>query len=457
MLPGNKMSAVELRASLSLAAIFGLRMLGMFIILPVFAIYAEHLKGGNNLTLVGVALGAYGLTQAILQIPFGWLSDRYGRKPVIYFGLAVFATGSFVAAAADNIYIVILGRVLQGAGAISAAVIAMVADLTREEQRTKAMALIGSTIGLTFAVSLVASPWLNQLVGVPGIFAMTGVLSLLAVGVVYAIVPDVSVPDAAAEVQPAPGFMHIMRNAQLARLNFGVLALHAVLMALFIVIPLSLRDAGFALDRHWQVYLPVMLGSFVLMLPAILLAERRGHVKGVFVGAVALLFVGQLTMPWLLEGVAPIALFLLIFFTAFNVLEAMLPSLTSKLAPAGAKGAAIGVYSSVQFLGTFLGAASGGFLYQHFGARGVFVFDAVLLAAWLLLAAGMRAPQRILTRSYSVPLLDTAQARSLSARIGAQPGVREVQLVAGAHTAYLKVDAAGYNEEVVLRLIADAT
>ena len=454
----HKMSAVELRASISLASIFGLRMLGMFVILPVFAIYAEHLKGGNNLTLVGVALGAYGLTQAILQIPLGWLSDRYGRKPVIYFGLAVFALGSFVAAVADDIYIVILGRVLQGCGAISAAVIAMVADLTREEQRTKATAMIGSTIGLTFAVSLVASPWLNQMIGVPGIFAATGVLSLLAMIVVYAVIPDVPSPDPGRAAHAAPGFAQVLRDPQLARLNFGILALHAVLMALFIVVPLALRDAGLAVDQHWHIYLPVMLGSFVLMLPMILLAERRGHVKSVFVGAIGLLLLGHLTMPWLLGGVTEISVFLLIFFTAFNVLEAMLPSLTSKLAPPGARGTAIGVYSSVQFLGTFLGAVSGGFLYQHFGARGVFVFDAVLLAAWLVLAAGMRAPpRRMLTRAYSIPLLDSVQARSLSERLGAQPGVREVQLAAGERTAYLKVDAAGFDEQLVLRLIEDVT
>ena len=457
MHPGNKMSAAELRASLSLASIFGLRMLGMFVILPVFAIYAEHLKGGDNLTLVGLALGAYGLTQAILQFPFGWLSDRYGRKPVIYIGLAIFALGSFVAAAADDIYIVILGRVLQGSGAISAAVIAMVADLTREEQRTKAMAMIGSTIGLTFAVSLVASPWLNQLIGVPGIFAMTGVLSLLAMAVVYAVIPDVPAPDAAPAPRVAPGFARVLRDPQLARLNFGILALHAVLMALFIVVPLSLRDAGLAVDHHWQIYLPVMLGSIVLMLPLMLIAERRGHVKPVFAGAIALLLLGQMTMPWLLHGVTGIAVFLLIFFTAFNLLEAMLPSLTSKLAPPGARGAAIGVYSSVQFLGTFIGAVSGGFLYEQFGARGVFVFDAVLLSAWLVLAAGMQAPARVLTRTFTIPLLDSAQARSLSARIEAQPGVREVQLAAGERTAYLKVDAAGFDEQVVLGLIEDAT
>jgi MFS family permease len=449
------MTAAELRASIGLAGIFGLRMLGMFVILPVFAIYAEQIKGGDNLTLVGVALGAYGLTQAILQIPFGWLSDRYGRKPVIYWGLAVFAFGSFVAAAADSIYIIILGRVLQGAGAISAAVIAMLADLTREEHRTKAMAMIGSTIGLTFALSLVASPWLNRVIGVPGIFALTGVLSLLAVGVVYAVIPDVPEQAAPHPAHATPRFAQVLWDPQLARLNFGILALHAVLMALFIVVPLSLRDTGLAVDHHWQVYLPVMLGSFALMLPAILIAERRGHVKTVFVGAIGLLLLGQLSMPWLLDSSGKIIAFLLIFFTAFNLLEAMLPSLTSKLAPPGAKGTAIGIYSSVQFLGTFLGAVSGGFLYQHFGARGVFVFDALLLAAWLLFALGMQAPGLILTRVYTIPVLDSAQARALTQRLEAQPGVREVQLAAGERTAYLKVDATGFDEQHVLRLIAD--
>jgi MFS family permease len=454
MPPRDGMNAAELRASVGLAGIYGLRMLGMFVILPVFAIYAEQLRGGANLTLVGVAIGAYGLTQAILQIPFGWLSDRYGRKPVIYCGLAIFALGSFGAASADSIYGVILGRVVQGAGAISAAVIAMTADLTREEHRTKAMALIGSTIGLTFALSLVVSPWLNQVIGVPGIFALTGGLSLLAVGVVYAVIPDVP-EDARIAAPAAPRFAQVWWDPQLARLNFGILALHAVLMALFIVVPLSLRDSGLAVDHHWHVYLPVMLGSFALMLPAILIAERRGHVKTVFVGAISVLLLGQLSMPWLLDSSAKIVAFLLIFFTAFNVLEAMLPSLTSRLAPRGAKGTALGIYSSVQFLGTFIGAASGGFLYQHFGARGVFVFDALLLAAWLVLAFGMHAPGRVLTRAYAIPVLDSGRARALVQRIEVQPGVREVRLSAGERTAYLKVDATGFDEQHVLRLIAE--
>ncbi len=452
--PGNRMTVAELRASISLAGIFGLRMLGMFVILPVFAIYAEHIPGGNNLTLVGIALGVYGLTQSVLQIPFGWLSDRCGRKPVIYFGLAIFAAGSFVAAAADNIYIVILGRVLQGAGAISAAVMAMAADLTREDQRTKAMAMIGMTIGLTFAVSLVASPWLNQVIGVPGIFAMTGVLSLLAMIVVY-LIPDAHSTQAQEAALAAPSFAKVLREPQLARLNVGIFVLQAVLMALFVVVPLALRDIGLAVDHHWQVYLPVMLGSFVLMVPGILMAEKYGRVKAVFIASIAMILGGQLAMPWLLAGVVPIAFFLLIFFTAFNVLEAMLPSLISKLAPPGAKGMAIGIFSSVQFLGTFVGAAGGGFLYQHYGARGVFVFDAVLLAAWLALAAGMQAPRSVRTRTYAIPVLDSTQANSLLVRLQAQPGVLEVILAAGGRTARLKVDATGYDERVVLRLIED--
>jgi len=390
----DRMSPAELRASLGLAGLFGLRMFGMFVILPVFAIYAgEHLAGGNNLALVGVAIGAYGFTQAILQIPFGWLSDRYGRKPVIYCGLVAFAVGSFVAALGGSIYVVIFGRMLQGVGAISAAVIALLADLTRDRHRVKAMAMIGSTIGATFAVSLVVSPWLNGLIGVPGIFVLTGVLALAAIGIVHVLVPDPPSRIAARDGADAAGFGAVLRNAQLARLNFGILALQAVLMAQFVLVPLALRQVGLAVDHHWQVYLPVMFGSFVLMLPAILIAERRGRIRAVFLGSILLLLCGQFAMPWLLGGVREIALFLLIFFTAFNVLEALLPSLVSKLAPASAKGSAIGVYSSVQFLGTFIGAASGGFLYQHFGPRGVFAFDAVMLAAWWLVALGMRVPE----------------------------------------------------------------
>ena len=385
------MTPLELRASIGLSGIFGLRLLGMFVILPVFAIYAERLPGGDNLTLVGLAIGAYGLTQALLQIPFGWWSDRYGRKPVVYIGLVIFAIGSFVAALAPDIYMVIFGRMLQGAGAISAAVIAMTADLTREDQRAKAMAMIGSTIGVAFALSLVASPWLDRMIGVPGIFALTGILALGAMLVMWRVIPD------APQNPPAPGralkdFWHVLTDPQLARLNWGIFALHAVLMALFIVVPFGLRDAGLPVGEHWQVYLPVMLGSFVLMMPAVLQAGNPVLLRRWFIVSIAVLLAAHLALPWLEGSVWLLSLFLLAFFAPFNALEAMLPTLTTRLAPLHAKGTAIGLYSTIQFFGTFLGASAGGILYKNWGPVAVVAFDAVLLAIWLILAIGMRVP-----------------------------------------------------------------
>lgn len=449
-----RMSSQELRAAASLASIFGLRMLGMFVILPVFAIYAEGLPGGDNLTLVGIAIGVYGLTQAILQIPFGWWSDRYGRKPVIYAGLAVFAAGSFVAALGLHIWVVILGRVLQGAGAISAAVMAMAADLTREQHRTKAMAIIGSTIGATFAFSLVLAPWFNRMIGVPGIFVMTGVLVLIAIWVVYAVVPDV--PE---HIEPRDSrgglreFLNVLRDPQLARLNYGIFTLHAVLMALFIAVPLELRAAGLSVDHHWEVYLPVMVGSFILMVPAILRTTRPESLRRVFVGAVAALLASQLLMPWLSAGIWTIAAMLLVFFTAFNVLEAALPSLVTRTAPPGSKGVAIGVFTSLQFLGIFVGAAGGGYLYGRWGDMGVVALDVVLLGLWLVIARGLQVPATRSARVYSLPVLDREQAAEMEGRLRGLAGVHEARVVSDERRAYITVDSAGFDEENVIKLI----
>ena len=394
MKSADRMSREELRAALSLSGIFGLRMLGMFVILPVFAIYAEGLPGGNNLTLVGIALGVYGLTQAILQIPFGWWSDRYGRKPVIYIGLAIFAAGSFVAALGTHIYVVILGRMLQGAGAIAAPVMAMTADLTRDEHRAKAMAMIGSTIGGTFALSLVLSPWLNRVIGVPGIFVMTGVLVLISMWVVYALVPDVQQPSRPAGAHGLEQFATVLRDPRLARLNYGIFVLHALLMALFIAVPLELRAAGLPLDQHWQVYLPVMLGSFVLMLPAVLGPGRQEWMQALLKGAIAVLLATQLLLPLLAGGVWGLAVLLLAFFTAFNVLEAGLPSLVSRFAPQASRGIAIGVFTSLQFIGAFFGAVAGGFLYGSWRTTGIVIFGAVLLVIWLIVEVAPGGGQR---------------------------------------------------------------
>lgn len=387
-----RMTSGERRATASLASIYGLRLLGMFVILPVFALYAEHLPGGHSPTLIGVALGAYGLTQAILQIPFGWASDRWGRKPVIYSGLAIFAAGSFIAATAGDITWVIVGRCLQGAGAISAAVVALTADLTRDAVRTTAMAVIGITIAATFALSLIVGPVLEGLVGVPGIFALTGVLALAAMGVVRLAVPEPSHAVAPAPAQAKGQLGRAARNPQLLRLNYGTFALHAVLMALFTQVPFALRDNGLATAQHWWVYLPVLVLSIVLMLPFLRRIDRPGQAKPAMVGAVAVLIAGTAGTALALHSLVALAVALTVFFAALNLLEALLPSLVSKFAPADGRGAAIGINSSAQFLGAFVGATAGGWLAEHAGNAAVFAFCLALMAVWLVAAATMAHP-----------------------------------------------------------------
>jgi MFS family permease len=457
MSAGSRMTARELRAGAGLAGIFGLRMLGMFVILPVFAIHAEGLRGGHNLTLVGFAIGVYGLTQAILQFPFGFWSDRHGRKPVIYAGLAIFALGSFIAATGDHIYTVILGRVLQGAGAISAAVIAMAADLTRDEHRAKVMAMIGMTIGGSFALSLAVGPWLEKMIGVSGIFALTGLLALAAMLVVYGVIPDAPAVERGSRPTMLQSFRAVLAEPQLLRINYGILALHAVLMALFIAVPFALRDAGLELARHWQVYLPVMAGAFVLMLPPLFLAKRAGQMKTVLIGSVGLLLAGQLALPWLGGSVWSLALLLLLFFTPFSLLEACLPALLARIAPAGVRGAAAGVFSSLQFLGAFLGAVAGGLLYGHWGTAGTVILCATLLVIWLALIMGMEVPAALSTRVYVLAGLDRNEAEGLAARLRALPGVHEARVAEQEQRAYLRVDSAAFDEQNVRRLIAGET
>jgi MFS family permease len=450
----DSMTPVEHRASIGLAGIYGLRMLGLFIILPVFAIYAQQLPGGESQTLIGIALGAYGLTQAILQIPAGWLSDHYGRKPVIYAGLILFAIGSFVAGSADNIYWIIAGRVIQGAGAINAAVMALTADLTREEHRTKAMAMIGITIGITFSISLVLSPLLYQVIGVPGIFKLIGVLALLAMAVVAFVIPNPAITrfhsDTEATIKKLGA---VLRNKDLLRLDFGIFSLHAILMSVFMQVPFILRQDGLEAAQHWKVYLPVMLVAFALMVPPIIIAEKKAKMKQVFMGAVALAALAQLSLMLLQHSVWGVALALLVFFSSFNVLEATLPSLISKIAPLDAKGTAMGVYSSVQFLGAFFGAAVGGFLMQHFGGNTVFVFAIGLLLLWLLVASTMQPPAAIRTRLYHLPELDEANASTLRRRLMQVPGVREAMVAGAEGMACLKVDMQGFDEAAVEQLL----
>lgn len=387
----ERMTARELRASTSLASIFALRMLGLFLILPVFAVHARGLPGGESAALVGLALGVYGLTQAILHLPFGLASDRFGRKPVIVAGLVLFAAGSFVAAGADTVAEVIVGRAIQGAGAISAAVTAFIADSTRDSQRTKAMAMVGGSIGLTFALSLVLAPALYAAIGMDGLFGATGVLALLAILVVLFVVPPAPAAEHAPPGGGATSLRQVALDADLLRLNLGIMVLHCVQMAMFVVVPGWLVErAGLPLAQHWQLYLGVVLASFALMLPPLFWSERRGRLRAVFLGAVALLLAVALLFALQPAGLWPLAGLLLLFFAGFNVLEASLPSLVSRLAPADAKGAALGIYNTTQALGLFVGGALGGWVQSRWGGGAVFAMCAVLLVVWLAAASGQR-------------------------------------------------------------------
>lgn len=435
------MVSSERRAVYSLAGIYALRMMGLFMILPVFAIYGETLDGYTP-ALIGVAIGIYGLTQAALQIPFGMASDRFGRKPVITLGLLIFAIGSVVAASADTMTGVILGRALQGAGAIAAAVMALTADLTREENRLTAMAIIGISIGVAFAVSLVAGPVLSLWIGVDGIFWLTAILAVSAIGVLHFVVPRPVRSSFHRDAMTAPEqIKNVMRDPQLLRLDFGIMSLHMMLTATFVVLPLALRDqAGLAVEHHWYVYLPVMLLSMLLMIPFVVIAEKKRRMKTVFGAAVLLLAVAELTFFGLYQSLGALIFGLFIFFTAFNVLEATLPSLVAKTVSPENKGTAMGVYSSSQFIGAFFGGVSGGWMYSAVGMEGVFGLCAVLAVIWFFVAATMQSPRYLSSHLVRVGPVSDERARHLVGELTMVSGVAEAVVIPEDGIAYLKVD-----------------
>ena len=452
----DRMTAGERQAAFWLAGVFSLRMFGLFMILPVFALYAEQLRGDTP-ELAGLAIGIYGFSQALFQIPFGFLSDRYGRKRMIYIGLLIFALGSVVAALADSIYGVILGRALQGGGAVSAAVMALAADLTREEHRLKVMATIGVTIGVSFAVSMILGPVLNGWIGVPGIFWLTGALALCSIAVVRFQVPDPVVSRVHRDAEPvATQFGRVLHDGPLLRLNFGIFTLHLLLTATFVAVPLALRDAGLPSDRHWQVYLPALLFSMAAMVPFIIFAEKRRQLKAALLGAVLTLALTEFGLLVRHGSVLETVLLLLIFFTAFNLLEAMLPSLIAKMAPPDAKGTAMGVYSSSQFLGAFAGGALGGWLRGLFGLSGVFTLATLAALLWLIVALTMKNPRYLSNYLLNVGALDEVEAGLLTLRLREAPGVAEAVVVATEGVAYLKVDRHLLDEAALQQLAAPA-
>ena len=410
--------------------------------------------------MIGLALGAYGLTQALFQIPFGMASDRFGRKPIIYIGLAIFAVGSMVAALAMNIETIILGRVIQGAGAVSAVVTALLADLTRDEHRTKAMATIGATIGVAFALSLVGGPLLNQWIGVPGIFAVTAILTLAAIAVVKFVVPNPVISYYHSDASAAPAKLKdVLKNAQLLRLNYGIFALHAAQMAMFVVVPFAItKSSHIDVNQHWHIYLPVLLVSFALMVPAIIYAEKQAKIKLVFVSAIALMLLAQLMFAASIEHFWGIVASLTFYFIAFNVLEASLPSIISKIAPAAAKGTAMGVYNTSQSLGIFVGGAFGGYLSHVFGFASVFIFCSIMMLIWLILAYSMQAPAAVRTKMYTMSaksdVMTAEAAAKLKAKLAKIAGVIEVAVLPQERTLILKVDKLqDWDETQVLKLL----
>ncbi|QLF93910.1 MFS transporter [Pseudomonas sp. ABC1] len=449
----ERMSAGEMRAAGGLSLVFAFRMLGMFMVLPVLATYGMGLEGATP-ALIGLAIGAYGLTQAVLQIPFGILSDRIGRLPVIYGGLLVFAAGAALAACADSIWGVIAGRILQGAGAISAAVMALLSDLTREQHRTKAMAMIGMSIGLSFAAAMVMGPLLTRYFGLAGLFWVTAVMALLGIFIMLAM-PKAPVRLSHRESAVARQALGAtLRNGDLLRLDFGILVLHAVLMSSFVALPLALVDQGMLpKEEHWWVYLTALLAGFVAMIPFIIYGEKKRRMKRVLTGAVATLLLCELFF-WLSGvGLVGLVLGMVIFFAAFNLLEASLPSLISKVAPAAGKGTAMGVYSTSQFLGAALGGILGGWLYQLGGLPVVFAGCALLCLAWLVVAMSMREPPYV--TGVRLALSDAAlRNEQLAAQLLAVPGVSDAVVIADEAAAYLKIDTRTLDREAVDRLIS---
>ena len=433
------MTALEKRSISGLSLIFALRMLGLFMILPVFSISASQYSGSTPL-LIGLAIGAYGLTQALLQIPFGMLSDRIGRKRVITIGLLLFAVGSIIAALAESIEMVIIGRLFQGSGAIAAAIMALTADLTRDEQRTKAMASIGISIGLSFSVALATGAALEHWIGLSGIFWATALMALLGLAVLHLWVPSPHRCVSHRDIEPVPRqFIKVIANPQIMRMVLSIMVLHLLLTTSFFALPLALQNgAGLEKSQHALAYLPILLLAFVTMVPFIILAEKKRKMKPVFLGAIAVLGLAELGWAILPTSLTGILICLWLFFTAFNILEASLPSMMSKLSPLENKGTAMGIYSSAQFIGAFIGGVLGGSLYGSFGLEGIFFASSLLILIWLLLVLPMQAPRHFSSRIIHLSKHAMANTDDIITQLNAIKGVKETIVVPEEQVAYIK-------------------
>ncbi len=450
----SRMNALERKSLIGLASLYAFRMLGLFMLLPVLALYAENYSGSTAI-LVGLALGIYGLTQGIFQIPLGFLSDRVGRKPVIVGGMLLFLGGSVLAALSDSMWGLIAGRALQGAGAVASTIMALLSDLTTEQNRTKAMAAVGGSIGVAFALSMVFGPILANWWGLSGLFWLTACLAIVGMMVLLLVIPTPTASVQNAEAQAIPAmFGKLLRDGELLRLNLGIGILHFAQMASWVAVPVILEQSlSYGREQHWMIYLGAMGLSFLCMLPFIIIAEAKRKIKPVFVGAVILLALGEVLLGGNLESRVWFVFGLFVFFMAFNLLEATLPSLVSKIAPAGGKGTAMGVYSSSQFLGAFLGGVVGGYVAHHYGYALVFWVSSSLILVWIAAAATMKKPRHL--KSLVVQLLpgDVIVADDF---VGAVPGVFDVVVIPEQQLAYFKVDNDEFCAEAMQKVLGRA-
>ncbi|MFY8273769.1 MFS transporter [Pseudoalteromonas sp. SSDWG2] len=452
----SQLNSVEKRAALSLASVFAFRMLGLFMLMPVLAIYGQDLSGFSPLW-IGLAIGAYGLTQAVLQIPMGWLSDRFGRKRIIISGLIVFAIGSVIAALAESMYMLTLGRALQGMGAIASALLALAADLSRDEQRPKVMAVIGMSIGMSFAIAMLLGPMIAASFGVAGIFWLTAALALVGIGIVLWFVPSAvrRAPKGETSVTLAD-VGKLIRNPDLARLDLGVLFLHLTLTTIFVSLPTQLITDGLEAQKHWQLYIPVFILSFVLMVPMMIFAVAKQKEKPLFLVAILMLIVSMIGLVAGASSLYFIAFCMVLYFVAFNFLEATMPALVSRQSPANQKGSAMGVFSSSQFIGAFLGGILGGFVAQRSTPEMVFAAAALVGVIWFVIAVKMRVPPRSKIISLLSEVSSEHDAQQLAAQLVELPGVLEATVVCDENRSYLKVDDKKFDLKTAQQLVVSA-
>lgn len=449
----EQMNPKEVRATIGLSLVFAFRMLGMFMVLPVMAIYGQSLQDATPI-LIGLAVGAYGYTQAVLQIPLGMLSDRVGRLPIILIGLLLFFIGSVVAAMSGSIWGVLFGRVLQGMGAISAAVMALLSDLTREQNRTKAMASIGMSIGASFAVAIIMGPILANNFGLHGLFwfiaAMAASGFLLMVFVVPK--PDQRLVRRDAAIAKAD-FLPTLKDLDLFRLDFSIAAVHMVMMANFLALPMILlNDVGLPKNQHWWVYLIAFIGSAFGMIPMIIFGEKKRKLKQVLIASVFILLMCSLFFLFDHSSVWALLIGILVFFIAFNTIEAILPSMISKVAKAGAKGTAMGIFSTSQFLGAGIGASASGILIKFGGVSATFIGSIVICVIWLAILLRMKEPPYVTSIRLALSENQLANPQLITSLLE-QQGISDAFIAPDERAIYIKFDKQYIKAEQVEALV----